>query len=228
MFSFLRETFLPARCLICSGRDSVLHGVCRQCRAQIRRFSAPLCDVCGQGIGTPGVCIQCLSKAPPFDKMISACVYEGMIQDIIHRFKYRRATVFKKFLAGLAAESVVAAGVSPPDLIVPVPLHWSRLMGRGYNQSMLIARELSGYMGCDVRYDVLRKVRKTPSQVGLPKADRHRNLKNAFTAKGVKGKSVMVVDDVITTGRTAWEISMALKRAGASKVVFASVCRTGS
>jgi ComF family protein len=150
-----------------------------------------------------------------------------MIQDIIHRFKYRRATVYKKFLAGLVAERITADG-APFDFVTAVPLHWSRLIERGYNQSMLIARELSGYLGSDVRYGVLRKVRKTPSQVGLPRTDRQRNLRDAFSARGVEGKSVVVVDDVITTGKTAQEVSKALKNAGAAYVIFASVGRTVS
>jgi len=79
-----------------------------------------------------------------------------------------------------------------------------------------------------VRYGVLRKTRNTPSQVGLERKDRERNLKSAFSARGVEGKSVMVVDDVITTGHTAQEVSKALKRAGASRVIFVSIARTVS
>lgn len=227
MASSLLTTFLPERCLVCSDREQVTRGVCNRCRSLIRRLDAPLCEVCGRPVGTPGVCLACLHNPPPFDRMVSACVYEGLIQDIIHQFKYRRATVFSKFLAGLIAERL-AADCESPDLVTAVPLHWSRLIQRGYNQSMLIARELSGYIGGVVRYDVLRKTRKTPSQVGLPKADRERNLDRVFTAAGVKGRSIVVVDDVITTGRTAREVSRALRHAGSERVVFASVGRTVS
>ena len=227
MLSFLRKTILPPRCLVCSGKDQVIQGVCSRCRSGIRPLPGPLCDICGKVIGTPGTCLQCQHRPPHFNKVLSACVYEGMIQDIIHRFKYRRATVYKKFLAGLVAERITADG-APFDFVTEVPLHWSRLIERGYNQSMLIARELSGYLGSDVRYGVLRKVRKTPSQVGLPRTDRQRNLRDAFSARGVEGKSVVVVDDVITTGKTAQEVSKALKNAGAAYVIFASVGRTVS
>ena len=223
----LWTTLLPERCLVCSGRERVTRGICIRCRSLIRRPGEPLCEVCGRSVGTPGGCLQCLLNPPPFDKMVSACVYEGLIQDIIHKFKYRRATVYSKFLAGLVADGL-ACDRESPDLVTAVPLHWSRLVQRGYNQSMLIARELSGYIGGVVRYDVLHKTRKTPSQVGLPKAARERNLERAFTATGVKGRSVVVVDDVITTGRTAREVSRALRHAGAARVVFASVGRTVS
>jgi ComF family protein len=225
MLSPLVSHIMPARCLVCSGNAKVVLGVCEECRSRIRRIPEPACEICGAPVGTSGICIECLHRPPPFDRMLSACLYEGLARDIIHRFKYRRATSFKRFLAGLLAESL--AGSEPaPDLILPVPLHWMRLVERGYNQSALIARELTGYLGGDVRYGVLRKTRKTPRQVGLPRADRQRNLKGAFTAAGVEGKSVVVVDDVITTGQTAREISRVLKGAGARRVVFASVGRT--
>lgn len=225
MFPSLLNHILPASCLVCSGTSGVALGVCEGCRSKIRRISDPACEICGWPVGTPGICIECLHRPPPFDRMLSACMYEGLIRDIVHRFKYRRATSFKRFLAGLLAETLAGLEASP-DLIVPVPLHWSRLVERGYNQSVLIARELTGYLGGDVRYGVLRKTRKTPRQVGLPRTDRQRNLKGAFIAAGVEGKSVVVVDDVITTGQTAREISRALKSAGAARVVFASVGRT--
>ncbi len=225
MFSHLRKHLFPPRCLICSNDDGVEEGVCRQCCAQIHTLPEPVCDICGTALGTPGICIGCQCNPPAYDKMLSACVFDGLMQDVIHRFKYHRATVFKKFLAKQIFRAVSEKGIKP-DILTFVPLHWSRMIRRGYNQSALIARDLSGYMGVDVRYGILHKTIKTPSQVGLPKKDRERNLKAVFSARGVEGKSVMVVDDVITTGRTAQEISKTLKLAGAQYVIFVSVGRT--
>lgn len=149
------------------------------------------------------------------------------MREVILRFKYRRSTVFKRFLAELLYTALSREDVSP-DILTFVPLHWTRMIRRGYNQSALIARELSGYMGMSVRYGILRKSRNTPSQVGLERKDRERNLRSAFSARGVEGKSVMVIDDVITTGQTAREVSRTLKRAGASRVIFVSIGRTVS
>ncbi len=227
MFSLLRKHLFPPRCLICSNGEGVEDGVCIECRSRIRFLPEPVCDVCGTSLGTPGTCIECLSRPPEYDRMLSVCVFDGLIQDVIHRFKYHRATVFGKFLAKLVYRSVTEKGIRP-DVLTFVPLHWSRIVLRGYNQSALIARDLSGYMGVDVRYGILHKTIKTPSQVGLPKRDRERNLKAVFSARGVEGKSVMVVDDVITTGRTAREVSKTLKKAGAKHVFFVSVGRTAS
>jgi len=199
-------------------------GVCASCRSQIRRVPEPVCDICGKPIGSCGTCIECQFMRPPFDKMLSAGVFEGLLKDIIHRFKYHNATLFKKPLAGLVFDMLARTDISP-DMITFVPLHWTRMVGRGYNQAALIARELSGYMGIDMRYDVIHKERRTPSQVGLKRSDRMRNLRDVFISTGVNGKAVLVVDDVITTTLTAREVSRSLKRAGASHVVFVSVGR---
>lgn len=156
--------------------------------------------------------------------MLSAGVFEGLLKDMIHKFKYNGATVYKKPLAGFVYEMLLPTGIRP-DMVTFVPLHWTRMISRGYNQSALIARELSGYMGVDIRYDVIRKTHRTRSQVGMRRKERMSNLHGAFISSGVNGKSVMVVDDVITTARTAHEVSGSLKRAGASSVFFVSVGR---
>ncbi|MBN2298572.1 MAG: ComF family protein [Deltaproteobacteria bacterium] len=184
----------------------------------------PICDICGKPIGVPGECIQCRMKRPSFDRMISVGVFDGLLKDIIHSFKYNNATVFKKPLAGLMFDLLSQKGIHA-DMITFVPLHWTRMISRGYNQAALIAHELSGYMGIDMRYNVIRKVRKTLNQVGLKRSERMNNLRGVFVSGKVKGKDVMVVDDVITTGSTAQEVSASLKRAGASNVIFASVGR---
>lgn len=227
MFSFLRGSLFPSRCLLCSGQELVRHGVCGGCRTQIRTIPGPVCDVCGKAVGTPGTCLECQLNPPPYDRVLSVCRFEGLMREVILRFKYRRSTVFKRFLAELLYTALSREDVSP-DILTFVPLHWTRMIRRGYNQSALIARELSGYMGMSVRYGILRKSRNTPSQVGLERKDRERNLRSAFSARGVEGKSVMVIDDVITTGQTAREVSRTLKRAGASRVIFASIGRTFS
>jgi len=156
--------------------------------------------------------------------MVSAGVFDGLLKDIIHSFKYNNATVFKKPLAGLVFDLLIRKDIHA-DMITFVPLHWTRMMSRGYNQAALIGRELSGYMGIDMRYNAIRKVRRTPSQVGLKRSERRGNLRGAFVSDKVKGKDVLVVDDVITTAQTAQEVSASLKRAGAAQVIFTSIGR---
>jgi ComF family protein len=170
------------------------------------------------------VCLRCLTAPPPFDRMMSACIFEGPIKDIIHSFKYADATYYKKYLAQVLFEMIEAEGRSC-DMVTFVPLHWTRMVSRGYNQAALIARELAGLLGLPVSYSALKKTRGTPPQVGLRKQERTRNVRGAFLASGVQDKAVLVVDDVVTTGQTAREVSKALKKTGARYVLFASVGR---
>jgi ComF family protein len=170
------------------------------------------------------MCIRCQTQPPPFDALISAAVYDGLLKDIIHSFKYHNATYYKTFLAKILFDALSHKEIDC-DLITFVPLHWTRMISRGYNQAALIARELARLLGLDLRYDILKKTRRTLPQVGLGRYRRKKNITGAFCASGVAGKAVLVVDDVVTTGQTAREVSRALKKAGASRVLFSSVGR---
>jgi ComF family protein len=180
--------------------------------------------VCGDPTGTQGVCLRCLTSPPPYDRMMSAFIFEGPIKDIIHSFKYGDATYYKKYLAQVLFDMIKAEG-ELCDMVTFVPLHWTRMISRGYNQAALIARELAGLLGRSVNYSALKKTRGTLPQVGLRKQERSMNVRGAFQASGVQDKAVLVVDDVVTTGQTAREVSKALKLKGARSVLFASVGR---
>lgn len=156
--------------------------------------------------------------------MVSAFIYDGPLKHIIHSFKYSDATYHKHYLAQALYEIVRSEG-PPCDLVTFVPMHWGRMVYRGYNQAALMAKELARLMGCRIGYGTLKKTRATLPQVGLGKQERRKNLRAAFRASGVQGKAVVVVDDVVTTGQTAHEVSEALKNAGAGYVFFASVGR---
>jgi ComF family protein len=215
----------PPRCLVCGAYSiDIRFGVCVGCVSRIRPIPRPVCTVCGDPTGTQGVCLRCLTAPPPFDRMMSAFIFEGPIKDIIHSFKYADATYYKKYLAQVLFDMIKDEG-RPCDVVTFVPMHWTRMISRGYNQAALIARELAGLMGLTVSYSALRKTRGTPPQVGLRKQERKTNVKGAFLASGVQDKAVLVVDDVVTTGQTAHEVSKALKKTGASYVLFASVGR---
>ncbi len=225
MLGYVRDSIIPPSCLICGSGEEVRSGICAVCRGKIRSLPEPWCDICGKPLGRPGVCIECLSKRPEFDKMISYACFEGLMRDIIHAFKYRKQTIFKRFLGELVSEGLAGADVDV-DLVTSVPLHWTRLFSRGFNQSTLIAKEVSHSLGIDLNCSILKKTRRTRIQVGLREKERKANLRGAFAASGVKGKSVIVIDDVITTGTTANEVARALKGAGAAYVIFAGVART--
>ncbi len=215
----------PPRCLVCGGNEpNVRLGVCTRCTGQIRPIPKPICTVCGSPTGTEGVCLRCRTDPPPFDRMMSAFNFEGPIKDIIHSFKYADVTYHKKYLAQVLFDMMKAEDLQC-DLVTFVPMHWTRMIARGYNQAALIAKELASLLKVRVSYNALKKTHGTPPQVGLRKQERKRNIRGVFRASGVQGKTVLVVDDVATTGQTACEVSKALKKAGAGYVLFLSVGR---
>ena len=157
MLSRLGSHIFPRRCLFCGSALNVRMGLCSLCRAQIKPVPAPTCEICGKPTGTKGVCLQCQHNHPPFDLMISAGVFEGLLKDLIHKFKYNKVTIYKKLLAHLISDIILQHDIQK-DILTFVPLHWTRMVSRGYNHSALIAREVSGSVGMHLRYNVIKKV----------------------------------------------------------------------
>ena len=225
MFHHIFSHIFPARCLVCGDHARFFTlGVCSRCASCIRPVPRPVCPVCGNPSGTDGICSGCLTDPPPYDRLMSAALFEGPLKDMIHAFKYAGATYYKRYLARILYD-LVHEELAHTDLITFVPLHWSRMIARGYNQAALMAQGLSCLSRIPVGHGVLRKTRATATQVGLSRDQRKKNLPGTFQARAVSGRAVLVVDDVITTGQTALEVSSALKQAGAYRVVFASAGR---
>jgi ComF family protein len=191
----------------------------------MKRVPEPVCDICGKPIGTQGTCLSCINRMPAFDRIITPYLYDDVVRDIIHTFKYRGKTNLKMLLGCIIHEKIREENIDT-DIVTFIPMHWTRLFARGYNHSALIAKEVASRMGKKVRYNALMKTRGTKPQAGLGSADRKRNIKNSFKAEGVQGLNILVVDDVITTGETAESAAKALKKAGAKSVVVAGVGRT--
>jgi len=225
MLNRLIDSLFPPGCLLCSAMEDVEDGVCNNCRNQMNEVPDPVCDICGKPVGTSGVCLTCLDSPPGFEKIVTAFIFEGKTREAIHAFKYRGRTGLKKYFGKVIRQSLVKADIRP-DVIACIPMHWTRLFVRGYNQSALIAGELAKLTGARAGFDVLVKIRNTKTQAGLDRKARHKNIKGSFLAKGVKGLNVLVVDDVITTGETAGAAALALKKAGADKVYIAGIGRT--
>jgi ComF family protein len=213
--------------------------VCEDCLAGIHTVRAPQCIVCGdrltgaQLLMGDGRCIHCRDNKPAFDRALSFGEYKGPLRGLIHLLKYENVTPAAGPLGDMLAETMLEL-LPPSDcarpLIVPVPLHPSRSRARGFNQAELIARAAARRFtpALDVACSLLVRHRETISQVGLNREERIENMRNAFRIierQRVKGRTVILVDDVMTTGTTLSECARVLKSAGAERIWAATAAR---
>jgi ComF family protein len=172
-----------------------------------------------------GQCALCRLGLNGFDEVFSAGVYDGALRKLIHLFKFEGVRPLARPLAGFLRQALPRE--RRLDMIVPMPLHWRRRWSRGFNQSQLLAREIGRRWNVPVRKLVRRK-RATAPQAGLTSAQRRKNVQGAFEAKKparLQGMSVLLIDDVLTTGATASACARALKRAGAAHVSLLTLAR---
>ncbi len=220
--------FFPSFCHLCSSLLE-LPGervICRSCWKRIIPSSSPFCLCCGrfyEGEGDDHLCWDCLKNRPPFSCHRSCGRYRGILKDIILLFKYRRLQLLGKGLAhliyrSLGEEEKIWWGA---EALIPVPLHPRKKRQRGFNQAQVIAGELSKLKGIECVDDMLIKIKNVPPQTALDMEERKRNIRGAYgvkNSKKIKGKVVILVDDVFTTGSTVRECSSVLKTAGADEV----------
>jgi ComF family protein len=231
------QLLLPNVCLICDApegeRTDFRHGLCNDCRVSVTRDPHSACPRCAATIGphsetTPG-CASCRSLTLGFESATRLGPYDGRLRDAILRMKSATGEGLAEGMGRLFAEVVGqqwrAAGVA---VVVPVPLHWRRRWVRGYNQSAAVAREIAAALAVEFAPQVLRRIRHTPQQMQPSAAARRENVKGAFRAKpgaSLAGRTVLLVDDVMTTGSTLAEASKTLKDAGAGRVLAAVLAR---
>ncbi len=231
----LLDTVFPPLCHVCKAfiPDAGKLHLCGACREKIVPLASPMCTVCGTPFhtedGMDHVCGACALNPKPFDSARAAACFSGPLQELIHGFKYGKKSRLALPLGILTAEGLAPyLSASAAELIVPVPLHPRRLRSRGFNQALLIARFLSNNLGVPLSLNNLRRIRWTEPQINLSGDDRVKNVRGAFSVKDpvrIAGKSVLLVDDVYTTGSTVAECAKALKLNGASRVHVATVAR---
>lgn len=214
---------LPQDCFVCGAAsgDSLL---CAECAGALPRLAAQRCPVCA--LPTPGgsLCGACLKAPPHFDATVALFEYAFPVEQLIQALKYHGRLALAPFLAGHLAEALTDV---PADCLVPLPLHPRRLAERGFNQAAELARPAARKLGLPLLLqEVVREADNSP-QAGLPWSQRRRNVRHAFRCTvDLTGKSVVVVDDVMTTGATLDEFARTLKKHGAARITNCVVART--
>jgi len=223
----LFQFFLPPQCPCCEKfLEEGQQGICPDCLAEIHWIEPPFCSVCGITFPSNEVenhpCGACISKRKYFTMARALGGYDGSLQEAIHRWKYEGKTYLSDSFGKWMAEGLYRYwDPNLFDLLIPVPLHKHRLRERGFNQSLLLVKELNRRIGIPYRKRILQKKRPTIPQVNLSGAEREKGVRGAFSIMGkeeLEGKSILLIDDVYTTGATVNECSKVLLAGGAKRV----------
>ncbi|MBQ7660061.1 MAG: ComF family protein [Alphaproteobacteria bacterium] len=229
------NTLLPPRCIYCGQITTSEHTLCTACFQKIRFISKPYCKVCGQPFETQSellnkmLCPDCAHQKRITRMNRAAIFYDDFSKKALLALKFsdkpENAKLFAKWMK-TAGKDIFDAGV---DIIVPVPLSYQRLFTRHYNQSAVLALELSKLTGVEADVFCLKKSRHTKPQSALNAKARLKNIKNAFELKhgaNINGKRVLLVDDIMTTGATLAECAKVLYKEGAASVDTLTIART--
>ncbi len=215
-------SLLPGSCLLCAA-DSATDLLCPACAADLPQLPAALCPQCGDATTLGERCGACLKDPPAFARTLALFRYEFPVDRLIQALKYGHQLPLAAWFGARLGRLLVAAD---HDLVLPLPLHPSRLQARGFNQSLEIARPVARALGVAIDPTLLSRTRATPPQADLPLKERAGNVRGAFACGGnLAGKRVLLVDDVMTTGSTLREAARILKLDGAVQVTVAVAAR---
>lgn len=233
MLASILDFLFPPQCLSCRSTVPANGTLCLECWQKVRFITDPMCAHCGLpfefALGKDALCGECLRDAPPYAHARSIFRYDENSRTLVTKLKYadqaQLAAVYGTWLHNFGKDVI-----SGCDAIVPVPLHYWRFIGRRYNQSALLAYALKKRSGLPVLPDALLRTRATKPQPGLTRKQRRDNVKGAFAVPAryrpaIQGKTLLLVDDVMTTSATISECTQTLLDAGASKINVLTLAR---
>jgi len=227
----LVDIVYPKTCLACKNRlkaSSIDNLICVQCWDKIKKNMPPFCHSCGRHLEksnfTKNICPACLKIKLHFDRAFSPCAYTDIIKELIHQFKYNNKDYLGLPLSRLMIEFIKEYNLPMDyiDFVVPIPLHKTRLREREFNQAEILSRHIAETFKKEMLSGALQRHRHTKRQADLEVNERLLNVQGSFSVTSgahIKGKNILLVDDVLTTGATSSEAASALKNAGVN-IVF--------
>ncbi len=226
----------PRICFSCdeSIKEEMEIYICGKCRKKINLRHQDRCFRCATAIGLFSVvskrgCVMCENMKLYFDGVYSVMSYEGVIRNLLHKFKYGKSESLLVPLGNILVENVKNCDfLRDIDVVIPVPLFWKQQIKRGFNQSEMFARRLSAHLSINISHRNLVRVRNTETQTHLSHDERIYNVTGAFSVRKrqkIAGKKILLIDDVMTTGVTASECSSVLKKSGADSVYVITLAR---
>lgn len=230
-WKILRQSIaLHCRCLTCGSMQASSIALCHSCLSRLERVEMP-CIQCGEPLPLEAVgkhqCGHCLSNPPAFDACIAPMSYASSIRELHQAFKFQQNLAAGKVLTSLLSEALRKRHGPFPELLIPVPLHASRMRQRGFDQALEITKGISHALSIAYDDTLLARQRQTAPQSGLNSKQRHKNLARAFIVNTVpEKKHIALIDDIMTTGSTFNAAALALKQAGVKSVEVWAVSRT--
>ncbi len=208
-------------CVLCGDNSQNTTCLCNACRNELPYITSA-CTTCGLPLDTSthtNICGACIATPPPIQHCISVLHYESPVDYLIKNMKYHNQLSIATLMGKLLAEKIKQDTLPLPELIIPTPLHMDRLRKRGYNQATEISKTISQELNIPLNLTAFTRSKSTSPQFDLPASERANNIKNAFNASDqITASHIALVDDIMTTGSTAWEMARTLKKAGINQV----------
>ena len=229
--SHIPSILFRQNCFLCVSNQTKKYGLCQACLNELPWFPTSSCPQCGLSANGQ-ICGSCISSPPSFDATHAVFLYAYPIDAMIQRYKYGNSLSLSHTFGQLIGEKIgLINSFGDIDLLIPMPMHPTRLKQRGFNQALELARVLEQYLTHKntIKLDYKSVIRQTltPPQASLPLKERVKNIKGAFkTNQDLTGKRIVIVDDVMTTGASLNELAKTLKQAGATHVECWVIART--
>lgn len=227
IFKQIFNSILQQSCILCASHRGGDHGLCNDCLQSLPWHTAQKCPQCGL-LSDGLICGHCLQSPPSFDATHALFSYDYPLDRLLQHYKYNESLHLADTFADLFIKNLLDTGpATHTDLIMPMPMHHTRLQQRGFNQALEIARLISSRRQIKLDFTSCRRTRLTPPQASLPLKERIKNIRGVFECnKDLQGINIALVDDVMTTGASLNELAKTLKQAGAAHVECWVIART--